>query len=171
MIIYLMRDNKYQIATHFIVSKIVQFISCFVLLKAIKESEKNSGTRMTLDKLLKSKTGSGNSTDDLIQDLMRASKNNPEAAILLDEVLSKDVQKDEGAKKTGAIEEPTRLIEEILRDRHASSEVKSRLITDIAAKASASCEKDETFTMLMTEAKENPFAAQILHDMLSGYSQ
>ena len=126
---------------------------------------------MTLDEILKSKTGSGNSTDDLIQDLMRASKNNREAAKLLDEVLSKDVQKDEGTKKTGAIEEPTRLIEEILGDRHASPEVKSQLITDIAAKASSSCEKDETFTMLMTEAKENPLAAQILHDMLSGYSQ
>ena len=140
-------------------------------MKAIKESEKNPGSRMTLDEFLKSKTGSGNSTDDLIQDLMRASKNNREAAKLLDEVLSKDVQKDEGTKKTGAIEEPTRLIEEILRDRHASPEVKSQLITDIAAKASSSCEKDETFTMLMTEAKENPLAAQILHDMLSGYNQ
>ena len=74
-------------------------------------------------------------------------------------------------KKTGAVEEPTRLIEEILRDRHASPEVKSRLISDIAAKTSASCEKDDTFTMLMTEAKENPLATQILHDMLSGYSQ
>ena len=126
---------------------------------------------MTLDEILKSKTGSGNSTDDLIQDLMRASKNNPEAAKLLDEVLSKDVEKDEGAKKTSVIEEPSRLIEEILRDRHASPEVKSQLITDITAKASASCEKDETFTMLMAEAKENPIAAQILHDMLSGYSQ
>ena len=126
---------------------------------------------MTLDELLKSKTGSGNRTDDLIQDLMRASKDNREAAKLLDEVLSKDVEKDDGAKKTSVIEERTRLIEEILRDRHASPEVKSQLITDITAKASASCEKDETFTMLMEEAKENPLAAQILHDMLSGYSQ
>ena len=140
-------------------------------MKAIKESEKNPGTRMALDDLLISKTGSGNSTDDLIQDLMRASKNNPEAAKLLDEVLSKDVQKDKGGKKTDVIEEPTSLIEEVLRDRHASPEVKSRLINDIAAKANASCEKDDTLTMLMTEAKENPLAAQILHDILSGYSQ
>ena len=140
-------------------------------MKAIKESEKNPETRMALDDLLISKTGSGNNADDLIQDLMRASKNNPEAAKLLDEVLSKDVQKDEGGKKTCTIEEPTSLIEEILRDRHASPEVKSRLIDDIAAKANASCEKDDTLTMLMTEAKENPLAAQILHDILSGCSQ
>ena len=70
-----------------------------VLLKAVKESEKNPGTRMTLDELLNSKTGSGNGTDDLIHDLMRASGSNREAAKLLDEVLSKDAQKDEGAKE------------------------------------------------------------------------
>ena len=140
-------------------------------LQALKESvEYRDGTRTPADKM---GFQTAASEDDVIQDLMRASKNNHQAAELLQQMLNRGTRRKQEVMKATqekAIQEPSKLIEEILRDTKASPEVKSQLVNDIAAKASVSSDQDETFTMLMMEAKDNPLAAQILQDMLTGHT-
>ena len=140
----------------------------------MNEAEKHPEARVVVDDLLAFNTGSTNTKDDVIEELIHASQSTHEAARVLDDILNKNANT--GEKKTAnktrnRIEEPETLIEEIMKDKDASPEEKNKLISDIVARASVSFEEDDTLSTLMEEARENPLAAQILHEMLSGTNQ
>ena len=141
-----------------------------VTWQALQEAEKHAEARVVVDDLLTFNSDSTNTNDDILEELMRASMSTHEAARVLDDMLNTKIPNKMG-HKSNTVEEPNKLVEEIMKDKDASPEVRNKLINDIAAKATVSFEQDDTLSMLMMEAKENPLAAQILHDMLSGNNQ
>ncbi len=79
-----------------------------------------------------------------------------------------EVEERGGADVRDVITDPDELIEEILRGEEGEGgEERGRVVREIATRASASAEQDDTLSLLLVQAQKSPLAAQILHDYLS----